>query len=108
MTVHAIAMQDWIAVNPPDEKGLLTRGQVRDAIFRAAQMVRFGSWQELEDALSAVPAFCDPMGPLGPLWIAVQMELNRPPVRAGIEHTMVAQDVLEGFRRYRETGEWKP
>ena len=51
------------------------------------------SWEQLETELQQVESMTDPMGRIGPLWIAVQMALDKP-IRASHEHTEVAIDIL--------------
>ena len=58
-----------------------------------------GTWEQLEEILQQVDGMADPMGPIGPLWIAVQLELGRE-VRAALEHTEVAKDVLHNLKTH--------
>ena len=58
-----------------------------------------GGWSALEAALEKVPEFANPMGSLGPLWCAIQMERGKE-VRAGIEWIEVAHDIREGLNRH--------
>lgn len=46
-----------------------------DRIFRFVECAfAAGGWDAVEAPLLAVPEFAEPMGPLGPLWCAIQIE----------------------------------
>ena len=58
-----------------------------------------GTWEELEAAIQDVDGMAEPLGPVGPLWIATQLELGRE-VRAAYEHTEVARDVRHNLKKF--------
>ena len=68
-------------------------------VFRAVEQhfADGGSFEDLEHILSSVPELTDPLGPLGPLWIATQIELGRP-LRTPEIHREVANDVLHALK----------
>ncbi|MYE06889.1 MAG: hypothetical protein F4Y04_06680 [Chloroflexi bacterium] len=58
-----------------------------------------GGWDAVEAAMRKVPEFAEPMGALGPLWIAIQMERGNE-VRAAVEFTEVARDVHHNLKKF--------
>lgn len=92
-------VRDGYGQDHPGPPILLSRPTMRMVFALVEAAYAEGGWDALEAAIAAVPEFADPMGSLGPLWIAIETEAGRE-VRAAIEFVEVAKDVRHNLNKF--------